>query len=365
MAHTNELSDAIEAGWTLPANWYVDDDIFALERERIFERSWQYVCNAASLEQPGDFVTAEIGRIPIVVVRNQAAELAAFVNVCRHRCAEVVLGSGHRNVLQCHYHAWTYDLDGQLVSAPRSEREADFDPSDFCLEKVRVESWGSLVFANVSAEGPSLADQLGPLPALMAGEGVDFGSVRLRERSEWEVAANWKIVVENFDECYHCAVAHPSFSRVMEVGPDSYRLESGEWWSRATTPLRPWPEGRRPALPYDPAGLVSSAQFAFFWPNFTLVQNPGPSNLMALYFVPKGPEHTVVISEYLFGEDASPETIHDMMEFNLLVGAEDQRLVESVQRGMRSGRIPRGRLLLDSEHLIQHFQRLVHRALTA
>jgi len=365
MTQTDELSEAIAAGWTLPANWYVDEDIFALEGERIFERSWQYVCHTSSLERPGDFVTTQIGRIPVVVVRNKAGELAGFVNVCLHRCAEVVQGSGHRNTLQCHYHAWTYDLDGRLMSAPRSERENGFDAGDFCLERVRVETWGPLVFANVSAAGASLSEQLGELPSLMAAEGVDFSTVRLLERSEWEVEANWKIVVENFDECYHCPVAHPSFSRVMEVGPDDYRLEAGEWWSRATTGLRLWPNGRRPELPYDPSGSVSAAQFAFLWPNFTLVQNPGPTNLMALYFVPKGPQHTVVISEYLFGEDASPETIHDMREFNVLVGAEDRRLVESVQRGMRSGRVPRGRLLLDSERLIQHFQQLVHRTLTA
>jgi choline monooxygenase len=365
VTRTDELSATIEAGWTLPADWYVSQDIFEREREQIFERSWQYVCHVGSLERPGDYVTAEIGRVPVVVVRNKVGELAGFVNVCRHRCAEVVQGSGHRNVLQCHYHAWTYDLDGQLVSAPRSEREDSFDLGSFCLQKVRVESWGPFVFANVSADGASLAEQLGDLPALMTGDGLDFSSVRLVERSEWEVAANWKIVVENFDECYHCSVAHPSFSRLMEVGPDSYRLESDEWWSRATTPLRAWPDSRQPDLPYDASGPVQAAQFAFLWPNFTLVQNPGPPNLMALYFVPKGPQRTVVVSEYLFGDDASPEIINDIMEFNVLVGAEDQRLVESVQRGMASNRVPQGRLLLDSERLIQHFQLLVHRALTS
>jgi choline monooxygenase len=268
-------------------------------------------------------------------------------------------------VLQCHYHAWTYDLDGRLVSAPRSDREVGFDPAELCLEKVRVESWGPLVFANVSSDGPSLAAQLGELPALMGHDGLDLESVRLVERTEWTVAANWKIVVENFGECYHCPVAHPSFSRVMEVGPDSYRLESGEWWSRATTTLRSWPEGRRPEMPYDPSGPVSEGQFAFFWPNFTIVQIPGPLNAMAFYFVPTGPESTLVVSEYLFGAEVPADVAHDMVEFNVLVGNEDQRLVESVQRGMRSGRVAQGRLLLDSERLIQHFQGLVHQALTA
>ncbi len=365
MAQTDELRTGIEAGWTLPANWYLDEDIFTLERERIFEQSWQYVCHDSALANPGDYVTAEIGRIPIVVVRNQAGALAAFVNVCRHRCAEVVQGAGHRNVLQCHYHAWTYDLDGRLVSAPRSEREAGFDLADFCLQGVRVEAWGPLVFANVSHDGPSLSEQLAELPDLMGADGVDFATLHHRERTEWEVGANWKIVVENFDECYHCPVAHLSFSRIMEVGPDDYRLESGEWWSRATTGLRSWPEGRVPKLAYDPVGAVSAAQFSFLWPNFTLVQNPGPRNLMAFYFVPKGPEKTVVVSDYFFGEDAPDQTVRDMVDFNLAVGAEDQRLVESVQRGLRSERVPQGRLLLDSERLIQHFQRLVHRSLTA
>ncbi len=353
---------AMAQGWTLPADWYVDEGIYRLEQERIFERSWQYVGQVSSLKEPGDYVTTEIGRVPIVVLRNNEGSLAGFVNVCLHRCAEVVQGSGHRNVLQCHYHAWAYDLDGKLISAPRSDREEGFELGDFCMERVRVETFGPFVFANVSSEAPPLAEQLGELPALLAADDMDFSAVRSLEHTEWEVNANWKIVVENFDECYHCPVAHPSFSRVMEVSPDAYVLESGRYWSRATTPLRVWPEGRQPSLPYDPAGVIDKGNFAFLWPNWTVVQNPGPRNVMAFYFVPKGPEKTVVVSDYMFGDDASPELIRQIVDFNVAVGAEDQRLVESVQRGMRSGRVPRGRLLLDSERLIQHFQSLVREA---
>jgi len=365
MTLTDRLSDAIEAGWTIPADWYCDEEIFQLEQRLIFERSWQYVGRLGELQNIGDFITATIGRVPVVVVRNQRGELAAFVNVCRHRCSEVVQGSGHRNVLQCHYHAWTYDLDGRLVSAPRSDREESFDLTELCLAPVQVGAWGPFVFANVSADAASLAEELGELPARVSNDGLDFDQLSFREHSEWDVGANWKIVVENFDECYHCAVAHPSFSRMMEVDPDSYVLEAGERWSRATTALRSWPPERTPDLAYDASGPLSRAQFAFFWPNFTLVQNPGPNNAMALYFVPITPTRTKVISEYFFDESASPEVIADMITFNLAVGAEDQRLVESVQRGMSSGRVPQGRLLLDSERLIQHFQRLVHLTLTS
>jgi phenylpropionate dioxygenase-like ring-hydroxylating dioxygenase large terminal subunit len=365
MTLTDRLSEEIESGWTLPAEWYCDEEIFQLEQRQIFERSWQYVGRLESLQKSGDYLTAVIGRVPVVVVRNQRSELAAFVNVCRHRCSEVVQGSGHRNVLQCHYHAWTYDLDGRLVSAPRSDREASFDAEELCLASVQVDAWGPFVFVNASADSAALAEQLGELPRLMSNDGLDFEQLSFRERSEWDVSANWKIVVENFDECYHCPVAHPSFSRMMQVDPDSYALETGERWSRATTGLRTWPPDRTPDLAYDTSGPVTGAQFAFLWPNFTLVQNPGPNNAAALYFVPVSPTQTKVITEYLFDESASPEVIADMVEFNVVVGAEDQRLVESVQRGMSSGRVPQGRLLLDSERLIQHFQRLVHRALTS
>lgn len=363
MALNEKIRDAVEEGWTLPVDWYVEEAVFQLEQSLIFERSWQYVGQVTSLETPGDYITAQIGKVPVVVVRNKEGELTGFVNVCLHRCAEIVQGSGHRNTLRCHYHAWVYDLDGALISAPRSDREERFELSDFCLERVRVETFGPFVFANVSSDGPTLAQALGELPERIARDGMDLDAVQLVERSEWEVQANWKVVVENYDECYHCPVAHPSFSRVMEVSPDDYVLESGRWWSRATTPLRTWPTERRPALPYDPAGVIGIGNFAWLWPNFTLVQNPGPRNIMAFYFVPKGPDRTVVVSEYMFGEDASQEVVKQMVDFNLLVGAEDQRLVESVQRGMRSSRVPRGRLLLDSEKLIQHFQRLVYEAL--
>jgi choline monooxygenase len=364
MTLTDRLSEGLEAGWTLPADWYCDAAIFELEQRSIFEASWQYVGRLDALQRAGDYVTAVIGRVPIVVVRNQRDELAAFVNVCRHRCSEVVQGSGHRNVLQCHYHAWTYDLDGRLKSAPRSDREENFDPAELCLAPVQVDAWGPFVFANVSAEPGSLTEALGDLPTLMARDGLDFEQVEFRERTEWELEGNWKIVVENYDECYHCPVAHPSFSRMMEVDPDSYVLEAGELWSRATTPLRSWSGERTPTLAYDASGPVTQAQFAFLWPNFALVQNPGPRNAMAFYFVPVSPTRTRVVSEYFFEKDVSPKLVRDMIDFNVAVGAEDQRLVESVQRGMSSGRVPRGRLLLDSERLIQHFQRLVHRALT-
>ncbi len=360
---SGQIAERIDAGRTLPAGWYVGRDVLEEERRLIFERSWQYVGRTDQLQAPGDYLTATIGNIPVVVARHPDGGLRGFVNVCRHRCAEVVLGPGHRKVLQCHYHAWSYDLDGALVSAPRSDREADFDPAAFGLLPVAVDSWPPFVFVHVGSDPVPLPDYLGELPGRMRSDGVDVDNLEFRQHGEWEVAANWKVVVENFDECYHCPVAHPSFSRVMEVDPVGYRLEEGDWWSRAVTGIRRSARGADAELPYPLSGRLVRGQFGFVWPNFTVVQNPGPDNLMAFWFVPDGPERTRVVMDYWFGRDVPDETAQQLVDFNVVVGREDQVLVESVQRGLRSGRVSEGRLLLDSEHLIQHFHRLVHRCL--
>ena len=360
----DQLSADLESGWTLPSTWYHDKHIFELERHRIFERSWQYIGRTEALMSPGDYVTATVGEVPVVAVRNERNELAGFVNVCCHRLAEVVQGSGHRGVLQCHYHAWTYDLDGRLVSAPRSEREACFELAEL-LPATGARRVVRPVRVRERVRGGTLPRRAARRPARADGAGrPQLRRARPVERTEWEVAANWKVVVENFDECYHCAVAHPSFTRLMEVDPENYRLEEERGGRGPRRRCGSGRKGARSSLAYDASGPVRGGQFAFLWPNFTLVQNPGQPNTMAFYFRPEGPERTVVVSEYFFGPDVAPELVRDVVDFNLLVGAEDQRLVESVQRGHALRSRAQGRLMLDSEHLIQHFQRLVHRALS-
>ena len=219
------IGEALEQGLTLPASWYCGPEVARLEQERIFRRAWQYVGRADQVEQSGSYFASQAGDVPIVVTRDGDGALRAFVNVCRHRGHEVVRGEGRREALQCPYHAWTYALDGSLRSAPRAEREWDFDRRDLSLVPALVETWGPFVFVNPDRDAAPLAESLGDLPVIVAESGVDLDAVRFRERLAWEVAANWKVVVENFLECYHCPVAHRSFASVVDVGPDAYRLE--------------------------------------------------------------------------------------------------------------------------------------------
>ena len=225
-------------GRTLPFDWYSDPAVLRLERERIFRRTWQYAGRTAQVAEPGAFFTCDLGGVPIVVVRDKEGGLRAFLNTCRHRGSLVCEGEGKRETLQCPYHAWTYGLDGALRAAPRSDREPGFDKTELSLVPVSVESWGPFVFANPDGEAAPLAETLGELPQLVAASGLDLGSLRFLQRSSGEYEANWKVCSENFLECYHCQVAHPGFSKVVDVSVDAYVLEHGPTFSTQYGPVR-------------------------------------------------------------------------------------------------------------------------------
>ncbi|MDQ3857987.1 MAG: aromatic ring-hydroxylating dioxygenase subunit alpha [Actinomycetota bacterium] len=362
-ARDGALAAALADGWTLPADWYSDPGVWALEKERIFRRAWQYAGHLGEVERPGDFFTCLAGHVPVVVTRDEGGELRAFVNVCRHRAHVVAEGAGHRASLQCPYHAWTYGLDGALRAAPRSDREPGFDRSRFSLLPVQVDVWGPFVFVNADLQAPPLAEFLGDLPALVERSGLEIESLAFRMRNEFEIAANWKVVVENFLECYHCPVAHPSFSELIDVDPDAYRLEARGWCSSQIAPVRPRALERPEEVAYDPRGEVTESQFHYVWPTFTLNVVPGPPNATVFVIAPAGAGRTRTRSDYFFPPDVDEERVGEIAAFGSVVGQEDSALVESVQRGLDSGLVPQGRLLVSSEHLIQHFQGLVHSAL--
>jgi choline monooxygenase len=345
-------------GRTLPFDWYSDPAVLRLERERIFRRSWQYAGRADQVAGPGAFFTCEAGDIPIVVVRDREGVLRAFVNVCRHRGSLVCEGEGRRETLQCPYHAWTYDLDGSLRAAPRSEREPGFEQDELGLVAVRVEAWGPFVFVNPDAHAAPLAELLGELPELLAAGGIDLDSLRFLRRSRSQYEANWKVCCENFLECYHCQVAHPGFSKVVDVSVDAYELVESRWFSSQYGPVREEPRGT-----FDPSGPVARGQFHFVWPNLTINVMPGQPNLSIGPVLPAGPERTARFLDYFIGPDVDESWIAEMIAFDEQVGAEDTVLVERVQKGLRSGGLEHGHLMAESERLVAHFQGLVLDAL--
>jgi phenylpropionate dioxygenase-like ring-hydroxylating dioxygenase large terminal subunit len=333
---------------TTPWSWYRDPAVLAREEEAIFRYAWHYV---GRLGDAGDVVPGWAGQVPVLLVKDEDGDERAFVNVCRHRGSVVVEEPGNRKTLQCPYHAWTYNLDGSLRAAPRSEREG-VDLSDVSLEPARLESWGPFRFVNLDMEAPPLAELLGDVPDRIATAGLDVDELVFHHRADWEVGANWKIACENFLECYHCPVAHAGFSGLVDVSPDNYELETGEWhWSQFGQ-LRSRGDAE-----------LAVGQFHFIWPNIGINIFPGRPNLSIGSILPLAPDRTRRVLDYFFAADATDDWIAEFLEFDGQVGSEDARLVELVQRGAGSGVIPEGRLLPQSEQLVAGFQARVREAL--
>ena len=356
----SRLAESLEAGYTLPAEWYTGPAMDGRERESIFRRCWQYVGLTSQLSEPGDFLTYRAGDVPILVVRAEDGELRAFANVCRHRGAELVLApGGKRRTIQCQYHAWKYNLDGSLRAAPGARHEPGFDPSCFSLHPLPVECWGPFVFVNPDPGARPLAETLGELPARVAAMGIDLDGLRCREQREYDTVANWKVVVENYLECYHCPVAHPGFCEVIDLA--EYEVEEHEYFSVQGGPAKR--TAREGGGAYSVEGDVDRGLYAYVWPNWMLNIYPGAGNVSLNLILPVDAHRSLAVYQFCFAESVSDAEAREFAEFVHQVQREDIVLCESVQRGLRSGVFDQGRLILRHERAIQHFQRLAHRFL--
>jgi nitrite reductase/ring-hydroxylating ferredoxin subunit len=323
---------------TYPWAWYSDPALLERERERIFRPAWHYVGHAGSVAEPSSYYACTTGGLPVIVTRDREGELRAFVNVCLHRGSEIASGAGRRETLQCPYHGWTYGLDGRLRSAPRA---GELDLAGVALVPLRLEEWGPFLFV--------CADRDAPFPLGELALPFDPATLVFRERVDYALEANWKIAVENYLECYHCPVAHPGFSSLVDVDPDAYRLEAdGERWSQYGNARDG--DGR--------------CVFHLVWPALKINVYPGLVNLSIGPVWPESPTRTAGFLDYFFGPDVDEERAAELIAFDDQVGREDTALVESVQRGTASGLVKKGRLLPESERLIADFQRKVVEALT-
>jgi phenylpropionate dioxygenase-like ring-hydroxylating dioxygenase large terminal subunit len=355
------LKGSLERGYTLPAEWYTSEEVFQRERGRIFRRNWQFVGLTEQVARPGDFFTVQAGDVPLVVVRDTEGDLRAFINVCRHRGSQLVLDAcGNRKTLQCHYHAWTYNLDGTLRAAPGSRDEPGFDPREFPLVAAQVDTWGPFIFVNPDLAAPPLASVLGELPRMVEQTGLRLGGIRRRIRREYEIQANWKVVLDNYLECYHCPVAHPSFSALIDL--DAYHVTGYEYFSTQGGPMKRTAREGRSGL-YNVSGEVEDGFYAFVWPNFTLNIYPGPGNVSLNLFLPLAVDRTLAIYDYCFVDEVHDDQVQEFVRFIDQVQEEDIVLCESVQRGLQSGFFQQGRLMLSRENGLQHFQQLVYRVM--
>jgi choline monooxygenase len=355
------LHEALAQGRPLPAEWYTERERFECEENRIFAANWNYVGRSQQVANPGDFLTGRVGKVPIVVVRDESGMLRAFANVCGHRGSELVLEKcGNRRTLQCHYHAWTWRLDGTLRAAPHSQEQEGFNKADFPLTPLGVETFGPFVFVCPGTAPCSWAESLGQLPAIIRSTGADLDSLKFRERREYAIQANWKVVVENFLECYHCAVSHPGFANLIDL--DRYQVIAFDRCSVQRGPVK----ARARAQHEEAFAADEGAEgfYTYLWPNFMLNIYPGAGNASTNLIVPIDEHHCLAVYEFFFSESVSEDQQCAMVDFIDQVQREDIIIVESVQRGLRSGFYKQGQLILSRENGIQHFQKLVFAALS-
>ena len=352
--------------YTLPSHLYLDESIYEQEKQKIFYCNWHYAGHLSQLNKPGDYLTATVADESIFIVRGQDETLRGFYNVCRHRAHQLLEGSGNTRNIVCPYHAWSYALDGELRHARISEKVPGFDKSEFCLQPVRVDTLCDLVFFNLDPNAESLDSQAPGLAQDLQERIPELGNLRAAESISpfgSAIAANWKVVVDNFVECYHCSLVHPEFASLVDMS--SFQMDTFSNWSRQLAPdTRP----DNTAYPFDSDAPVQSAAFWYLWPTTSIGMFPGSPNLIVLSILPLGHEKTS-FSGYQYALDIDQDDDMRQQYQTDVLSPPDVALCESVQKGLRSQSYDQGRFMVDpdtsgiAEHAVHQFHRLVLSAL--
>lgn len=335
MTTATAVSELPVGARTLPGHLFWSPETFAADMERVFSRLWICVGRAAELPEPGDFISRLVGRESILLLRGEDGRVRAFYNVCRHRGSRLVLEEkGRLSRVLCPYHAWAYGLDGRLKAAPLTEKKPGFERGEHGLVVLRLEEWMGFLFVTFDAQAPPLKEQLAGLPDLSR---FPLAGLRLLEQRVYDVEANWKVLCENYGECYHCPLAHPQLNRVSDFRNVGWSVR-GEFWNGG--PMRLNDEfntlstsGRsdRPLLTEAPEdrGFV---QYFHFYPGFFL--SIAPDYAMTHTLWPLAPDRTRVVCDWLFPEGVSDAS--DVVEFWDLTNRQDWELCARVQQGTGS-----------------------------
>ena len=353
-------NNPLDHAFTIPAPWYFDEGLAELENSAVFGKSWQAVGRADQVQNPGQFLTADIAGDPVVVVRGEDSHLRAFYNVCRHHAAAVVTeAQGCAKQFRCPYHGWTYGIDGALKGMVEFEGVCDFERSENGLVPVLVDTWENFVFVNLDLDAGSLRDFLGTIPPIVAPLQLTK-KLRYFDRRIYTLQCNWKVYVDNYlDGGYHVPHAHKGLSSVIEY--TKYTIENFERACLQSSPLS--------SDSSSEAGVASTRQgrafYLWIYPNFMLNAYEGVMDTNVV--VPLGVDRCAVIFDYYFSDiSATAETRNrESIAVSEKVQDEDMGICDAVQRGLGSRAYLAGRLSVRREAGEHLFHRLLHADLTA
>jgi Rieske 2Fe-2S family protein len=337
----------------LPGAAFLDPAVLAWEHEHLFARGWICAGHVDRIRAPGAFFTVEVAGESVIVVADQDGLPRAFVNTCRHRGARVVSEpEGQAKWLRCPYHAWTYDLDGALRTAPFTDGIEDFDACDYGLHPVRLAIVEGLVLLDLAGDADPPRRHVGDLAPLLAR--YRTATLRRGARHAYAVAANWKVIAENYSECLHCPGVHPELNRLSHYlsGRAVPDVSDGAWCGGSMTLA----DGAETMGDGGRANLVETREVLYFalFPNALISLHPDYVMLHTLW--PRAVDRTDVVCEWFF--EAGTKTTADAVDFWDQVNREDWHVCELTQLGMASRAYTPGRYTTQ-EHDVHRFDVMV------
>lgn len=311
----------IELATALPADWYTSPLVAERELDTVFRHSWQALVGGSPLTGVGEFMTGELGSLPVVASRDANGGLHAMANVCRHRAAIVASGEGRAERFSCPYHGWQYGLDGRLLSAPELGAVCEFDRHTQGLSRVEIEQVGPLFFASAEPKGRMPSQRWAPLWERL--EATNWRGLQLAKVVRYSLGCNWKVFVDNYlDGGYHVSAVHPGLAGQLEL--DSYKTEVFEDYSIQSCGGS---SGR----------IGGEAIYAYLYPNF-MINRYGEAMDVNLV-LPRGANQCEVVFAFYFSPQvlADAERVAAAIASSDEVQREDIWICESVQRGLASG----------------------------
>jgi choline monooxygenase len=339
---------SLEQSETIPSSWYTDPRFHQLDLALVFGKTWQGIGHVSKLQKPGDQIVGEAAGNPVLVVRGNDNALRAFFNVCRHRGGPLATEDCNSKVLQCHYHGWTYLLDGSLRGTPKFNRVELFDKKDFGLIPVALEEWEGLVFVNLSTKPEPLTTLLKDIPQRIAP--FDITKKTFYRRVTYDLRCNWKVYVDNYLEGYHLPYVHPELATLLDY--NNYVTETR---GHVSLQFSPFKEGDNFYASED-----GKAFYYFVFPNFML--NILPGRLQTNLVLPIDHNHTRVVFDYFYDDINSADSlkmIEQDIAYSHKIQLEDIDICEQVQKGLESIAYQKGRFSPETELGVYHFQSLL------
>jgi Rieske 2Fe-2S family protein len=330
---------------SLPQKYFVSSEILAKEQAEIFSKEWLLVGHQSQIAKPGDYFLAQVAGESLIIVRDQKSEIRAFYNVCRHRGTRLKEDAcGHASAIQCPYHAWTYALDGRLIGAPHMDDVPGFNKADYSLHRVNLGLWEGFIFVNLGDASiqrggyRSLEDWFAPLKGKFSH--WNLPKLQPAKRIEYDVKANWKLIFENYSECYHCPGVHPQLQKVSPYDSAENDLREGPFLG-GFMKINP---GKSLTISGNACaafvGKIENLQQVFYYSIFpNMLLSLHPEYVMVHQLWPQSPERTLIFCDWLFHPDAFSRkdfNPQDAIEFWDMTNRQDWRVCELSQQGIAS-----------------------------